>query len=604
MRLGRMKLAFIALLATGAAACSSISLPSLPSMPWSSSAAMPDPTAEALFDEGMRYFKEKRYARAIDAFSKVKSDHPFSPQLTEAELKLADSYYLNGQYPEAIAAFREFQALHPTNEHIPFVLYRLGQAHLEQFSAIDRDQKNTQIAKTYFERLISDHPKSPYAADAQSKLVKTVEYLAEHDFNVAFFYYNQEKYPAARDRFEEIVRRYAGTPTAVKSLFYLGESYRKEKNNIKASLAYEALLHHHPQSKFTAEAKNQLARVNNEKHDPLAMLLMRDRRPSAEPAPEPQPDSAIAKLKEMQLIAKNEIVYEEPGQEKGFFRRVIDRINPFSSSGDSQDEKTTPQAGTEVLARNDGAGKDTRRTNDGRLVDKIDSSLTDQGIVTKEQVAALKPPAAALPAQEPQATLPPGLNTDELLRDIDSRLERSGKVVGEITPPEPAEAFRRPPTAITKTPAKPQPQEPTATSGLLSNIDERLKSQGIEPPKFERAAPVEIKESATKKEQPQKVELEPKIAADQKGPLFLNPADVESKPASENSVTEAQDPAFREIPRGVVKGPTQPRAAFAEPKPAEQKKAATTLDEETKGVLDYIRDDLERANRVLNPFNW
>jgi outer membrane assembly lipoprotein YfiO len=144
-----IKIILVAFMMTSwTAACSSISVPSLPSLPWSSSAAKPDPTAEALFDEGTRYFKEKRYARSIDALTKLKAEYPFSPQLTEAEFKIADAYYLNQQYPEAINALKEFQSMHPTNENIPLVVYRLGQAHLDQFTAADRDQKNTEIAKT------------------------------------------------------------------------------------------------------------------------------------------------------------------------------------------------------------------------------------------------------------------------------------------------------------------------------------------------------------------------------------------------------------------------------------------------------------------------
>src|SRR5882672_10258587 len=257
--------------------CSSISMPS---MPWTS-ASKADPSAEALFDEGMRNFNEKRYVRAIDNFAKLRTDFPFSPQMTQVELKIADAYYLNQQYPEAINAFKEYQSMHPTNENIPFVLLRLGQAHLDQFTSIERDQKNTEIAKSYFENVITNYPKSSYASAAREQLAKSVGYLAEHDFNVASFYLQQEKYPAARERFEEIVRKYRGTPVAAKSLFFLGESYRKEKNNVKAILAYEALLQYYPESKFAPEAKTYLAQLEKEKQDPLAMLLMRDRRPAA-----------------------------------------------------------------------------------------------------------------------------------------------------------------------------------------------------------------------------------------------------------------------------------------------------------------------------------
>ena len=88
-----LKFALPALLMTvWISGCSSVS------MPWSGSAVKADPTAEALYEEGTRYFAEKRYARAIDVLTKLKTDYPFSPQLTDAELKIADAYYLNQQY--------------------------------------------------------------------------------------------------------------------------------------------------------------------------------------------------------------------------------------------------------------------------------------------------------------------------------------------------------------------------------------------------------------------------------------------------------------------------------------------------------------------------
>lgn len=636
MRLEKIRLlALMMLVMMGGTSCSSISLPSLPSMPWSGSAAKPDPTAEALYDEGMRYFKDKRYARAIDVFSKLRSDHPFSPQLTDTELKIADAYYLNGQYPEAINAFKEFQSLHPTNENIPFVVYRLGQAHLAQFSAVDRDQKNTEIAKSYFEKVVTDHPKSPYAADAAEKLAKCLEHLAEHAFSVASFYLKQEKYPAARDRFEEIVRRYRGTPTAVKSLFYLGESYRQEKNHVKAALAYEALVQHYPQSTFAAQAKTQLAQLEKEKHDPLAMLLMRDRPPSAAPAAEKKEDSAIAKLKDRQLIAKTETAYEEPGAERGIFRRVVDKINPFASSGDSkkEDDKRKSENGIDIQAQKQAGEKDEsagffaslwpfgsqnskqkkiNASGRGELVDNVDDSLKGKGIAPDERLAAMKPPAAALPVEEPP---PQTMNTGKLLSDIDSSLQKSGKTVQELPPPEAAEGLRNPAAggaAVPRTAAKPEPKEGVIGSGLLSGIDQKLRRQGVEPSQFEvPPAVTETRKDPVKKEPPKKVELEPKLSTEDKGPLFLNPAEVESKtePSADQEKKaepseQLQEPAIREIPKALVTGPTQQQPASPQPKAAEQKKATGPLDEENKGAFDHIREDIERIGNVLNPFRW
>lgn len=264
------------LLALFLAGCSSLPTPS---MPWSQPAPESDPSAEAIFKQAMDHLNNKRYAQAIIQFEILRTEFPFSTQVVESELKIAEALYLNKQYPEAALSFKEFLALRPTNENIPFVIYRLGLVHFEQFTSIDRDQKEIGIAQGYFETVIKDYANSPYAADSIEKLAKCREYLAEREFYVASFYLKEKKYSAAKERFENIIRRYRNTPTAVKALYQLGESYQLEKNNAKASLAYEALIRHYPDSPLAKKARVQLSQLDKEDQDPLAMLLMRDGRP-------------------------------------------------------------------------------------------------------------------------------------------------------------------------------------------------------------------------------------------------------------------------------------------------------------------------------------
>lgn len=606
--------------------CSSISLPS---MPWRSGTKA-DPTAEALYDEGMRNFNEKRYVRAIDNFSKIRTDFPFSPQVTQIELKIADAYYLNQQYPEAINAFKEYQSMHPTNENIPFVILRLGQAHFDQFTSADRDQKNTEIAKGYFETVVTNYPKSPEAAQAREKLAKALEYLAEHEFNAAEFYFKQEKYPAARDRFEEIVRKYKDTPTAVKSLFFLGESYRNEKNAIRANLAYEALIQHYPQSKYAAQARTQMALVEKEKHDPLALLLMRDRRPSSPASPEVKEDPALAKLKDLNLVAKTEVVHEEPGEEKSFLSRVATKLNPFSSSDSPKktEEKKEPTA-TELLARRQAQkkeesggilaslwpfgskSKESAVKNDANssFVSQIDSSLREKGIDANASQSTLKPPAAALPNTDDMGKTPKTMDTATLLSSVDASLSKSGKDANTLPPtPEAAAGFNDvaaiEAAKIKAAQQKSQPTPDVQSSGILASIDQKLKTQGVDAAKFE-AAPTaeEIKRASIQK--PANVELEPKLNLE-KGPLFLSPTEV---PAQENRPSKAETTKAeiaegpQEIPaRVLVKGPVQPKTAAAPSKAAETKTSGA--DDDPKGVLDQLRQDMENVSKALNPFRW
>jgi outer membrane protein assembly factor BamD len=619
----------------------------MPSLPWSGSKS--DPTAEALYEEGSRYMAEKRYVRAIDTLTKLKNEYPFSPQMTDVELKIADAYYLNQQYPEAINALKEFQSMHPTNENIPFVIYRLGEAHLDQVTTTDRDQKNTEIAKGYFETVVTKYPQSPYAIEAREKLGKSVGYIAEHDFNIASFYLQQEKYPAARERFEEIVRKYRGTPVAARSLFFLGESYRKEKNNVKAILAYEALIQHYPESKFIPEAKTHLAQLEKEKQDPLAMLLMRDRRPAAPAVAEGAQQTATnAKLRDTDnLFAKTEITYEEPGDEKNFFRRVVDKINPF---GSSEDGKKKAESATEVAAKKkasekqesrgvvaslwDGVNpfgaqdaKTTKAQQTGKndqLVNQIDDSLKQKGIDSQTQTASLKPPtSSALP--EAAAPPPQTMDTGKLLGDIDANLKKSGKSLADMpAPPEAASVYRDPALAeavaaqtkqaeAARTKASAEPPQSVMSSGLLSSIDQKLQSQGLEPSKFEAPpAPNEIEETR-KQQQTQKIELEPKVGVE-KGPLFLPSTEIkiQEKPASiEESTALAKRPEpaqtqqvparNQEFPRALVQGPAQLQPAA---KAAEQSKPLPGQGDDLKGVFEQLKGDLDNISKTLNPFSW
>ena len=610
------------------AGCSSLSMPSLP---WKA-APKSDPTAEALFEEGNRNLNEKRYVRAIDNYSKIRSDHPFTPLMTEVELKMADAYYRNQQYPEAINAFKEFQSMHPTNENIPFVVLRLGQAHFDQFTSADRDQKNTEIAKGYFENVITNYPKSPQAVEARQKLAKALEYLAEHEFNVAFFYYQQEKFPAARDRFEEIVRKYKDTPTAVKSLFYLGESYRNEKNSLRATLAYEAVIQHYPQSKFAADARAQLAQVEKEKHDPLALLLMRDRRPSVATVPEVQPDPSLAKLRDLNLVAKTEVVHENPGDEKGFFRRFADKINPFSSSDNGRKEEPKGDSTTELLAQRNQAqkkeessgilaslwpfgGKDSKTTpastdpKQSGLVNQIDESLKQKGIDANARQSTLKPPPTDLPNTDDLAKPRPAtMDTSALLSSIDGNLKKSGKDAAELPPaPEAAQAFKDI-AAAQAVAAKPKPStsQDVQSSGILSSIDQKLKSRGVEPGTFEPPpSAAEIKAASAQKPPSKNVEIAPPVTLE-KGPLYLSPTGIPApeKPAASSTPTQKPDDVDRanELPsRVLVKGPVQPQAGAA-PKPVETKNSSSG--DEPKGALDQIRQDIDNASKVLNPFRW
>jgi len=70
---------------------------------------------EKLWSEGEEAFHDEAYELAVQRYKALLDQHPFDPRAEEAELKIAQSHYLAQRYAEAIAAFGDFERMHPTS---------------------------------------------------------------------------------------------------------------------------------------------------------------------------------------------------------------------------------------------------------------------------------------------------------------------------------------------------------------------------------------------------------------------------------------------------------------------------------------------------------
>jgi outer membrane protein assembly factor BamD len=173
---------------------------------------------ESLITEGMDNYQRKRYPRAIEAFQKLKDRFPYNQYAIVAELKLADSYFLNEDYELAAMAYKEFEKLHPANEIIPYVIFQLAMCNFKQMPSIDRDQSYAFRAIQDFERLLKSYPQSEYVSQAQTNLLSAKKNLVSHEFYIGEFYLKEGKYEAALGRFESIIQQFPDTlhPSKIK----------------------------------------------------------------------------------------------------------------------------------------------------------------------------------------------------------------------------------------------------------------------------------------------------------------------------------------------------------------------------------------------------
>jgi len=165
-------------------------------------------TAQELANRGMEEFNSGSYRVAIEAFQKLKDWYPFSKYAILAELKIADAYYKLTLYEEAIAAYEQFENLHPRNEATPYVINQIGLSHFGRVDTIDRDQMAAKMALETFIRLTRQFPDSLYAQKAKENIVKCQKSLAGHELEIGLFYYKSKHYEAAINRFKAVLTHY------------------------------------------------------------------------------------------------------------------------------------------------------------------------------------------------------------------------------------------------------------------------------------------------------------------------------------------------------------------------------------------------------------
>jgi outer membrane protein assembly factor BamD len=166
----------------------------------------PEKPVEQLVAEGVEAFDRGNYKEALEAFGQLKDWYPFSKYAILAELKIADAHYHLQEYPEAVAAYEEFERLHPRNEAAPYAAYQIGRSYFEQIDTIDRDQAAAQKALETFRRVMSQYPDDPYARRAADHIVPSLQSLAGHELYVGQYYFKQKQYGAALNRFLAVMQ--------------------------------------------------------------------------------------------------------------------------------------------------------------------------------------------------------------------------------------------------------------------------------------------------------------------------------------------------------------------------------------------------------------
>lgn len=220
----------------------------------------PDPPAK-MYAEADAYLAKGQWDNAAKKFEDLDRDHPYAPEARRSMVMAGFAYYKAGKYPEAIAAAQRYTTMHPGTKDAALAHHIIASAHFDEMKDPTRDQSATRKALAELKILAQRYPDSPYAKQAENRILLCEDALAASEMNVGRYYLKKGNQVAAINRFKTVVAEYQTTAHVEEALMRLTEAYVSLGIQPEAQSAAAVLGHNFPQSRWYADAHGLLQRV-------------------------------------------------------------------------------------------------------------------------------------------------------------------------------------------------------------------------------------------------------------------------------------------------------------------------------------------------------
>ena len=218
---------------------------------------------DSLFSEAERLQKDEQYLIALERYRDIKNRFPYSPRATDAELRIADTYFAQESFLEAESAYEIFRELHPSYSRADYVQFQIAMSYfnlIPENSA--RDLSAAYRAIDAFNVLKQRHPDSSFLSQAADRIVDARKRLAEHELYVANFYFEPKHYLSASYRYAALLRDFSNTGFEEQALYRLSQCYYNIRMYDNAKQSLNRLITEFPGSTYLSAAKSLLDDIN------------------------------------------------------------------------------------------------------------------------------------------------------------------------------------------------------------------------------------------------------------------------------------------------------------------------------------------------------
>jgi len=197
--------------------------------------------------------RKENFEKARKEYQQIQEKNPDRSYDAALMLRIADTYYGEEKYEEALVEYQNFLNYHPVNKDAGYAQFQIAMCSFMQFTTIDRDPEPTKTALREFQKLLQKYPKNAYAEEASKNISICRDRLSEYELYVGRFYQRTMAYRAATGRFEGLIKDYPGSSAEKDALYYDALAHLALGEKTEARSALETLVAKYPS--MTGEAR-------------------------------------------------------------------------------------------------------------------------------------------------------------------------------------------------------------------------------------------------------------------------------------------------------------------------------------------------------------
>jgi outer membrane protein assembly factor BamD len=207
----------------------------------------------AAFQDAEKNMLKENFEKARKEYQEIQEKSPDKSYDAALMLRIADTYFGDEKYDEALVEYKAFLNFHPVNKDAVYAQYQIAMCSFKQMTTIDRDPEPTRAALREFQTLLRKYPKSTYDEPAKKNISACLDRLSEYEFYVGRFYHKKGAYRAAAGRLDDLLLVYPGSSAEREALYYDGLSHLELNERDRARVAFETLVKKYPSMKGRVE---------------------------------------------------------------------------------------------------------------------------------------------------------------------------------------------------------------------------------------------------------------------------------------------------------------------------------------------------------------